>query len=71
MNKYQECHMEIEGNVLTPGQSMTIRVAIESFAESLAEQGLGNDDHGKMMVKGYMDNIISIRKFMYGSLDDS
>lgn len=63
-----EPHIEIEGNVLTPGQSMTIRVAVESFASWLVENGLGEDEHGKRMVKSYSQCIVEIRNFMYKDL---
>ena len=51
--------------LLTVGQSMTVRCAIESFAFSLQEDGLGDDEHGRAMTKGYLANIEQIRKSMH------
>jgi hypothetical protein len=44
---------------------MTLRVAIESFADSLVNEGLGDDDHGKRMTTAYLDRINEIRKPLY------
>ena len=54
------------GKELTIGQSMTIRVAIESFSYNLMVNGLGNDDHGIRMVKEYMKRIEEIRVLILG-----
>lgn len=56
----------INGHTLTPGQAMTVRVAIESFAMSLRETAnpLGNDLHGKRMTDGYQKSIDEIRRAM-------
>jgi hypothetical protein len=54
------------GKELTISQSLTVRVAIESFATDLIERGLGNDKHGKIMVKEYLDRIEEIRSFILG-----
>ncbi len=51
---------------LTIGQSMTVRVAIESFASDLQENGLGDDEHGKRMVEAYLNNIDEIRRLIFG-----
>jgi len=56
----------IFGKELTIGQSMTVRVAIESFASDLQENGLGDDEHGKRMVDSYMKNINEIRTLFFG-----
>ena len=44
----------INGTTLTTGQAMTMRVALESFAIDLRDHGLGDDDHGVRMVRGYL-----------------
>lgn len=44
----------INGTTLSVGQAMTLRVAIGSFAMSLHADGLGDDEHGRMMVEGYL-----------------
>lgn len=58
----------IWGKELTIGQSMTIRVAIESFALDLSQNGLGNDEQGKRIVEGYLKNIEEIRSIIFGEL---
>ena len=44
---------------------MTVRVAIESFAQSLVNDGLGEDEHGKKMTGAYLDRIREIRGPLY------
>lgn len=51
----------INGHVCTPGEAMTFRVAIESFALDLRENGLGADETGKALSLGYLKNIDSLR----------
>jgi hypothetical protein len=51
----------IEDIPLAPAQAMTLRVAMESFAMSLREDGLGDDEHGKAMVRLYLERIDEIR----------
>jgi hypothetical protein len=55
----------INGTLLTIGQSMTIRVAIEGLALDLHEDGLGEDKHGKTMTKLYQDQINEIRSLIF------
>ena len=50
----KEATVIIAGNHLTFQESMTLRVAINSFLMSLDEENaLGDDDHGKRMAAGY------------------
>lgn len=58
----------IWGKELSIYQSMTIRVAIESFAIDLMHNGLGDDDMGKKMVAGYMQRIEEIRALILGTV---
>lgn len=55
----------IYGNELTIGQSMTIRLSLEAFATSLTENGLGDDEISKAMVKEYKLRIDEIRDMIY------
>ena len=55
----------INGHVLSEGQAMTIRVAIEAFASELVSEGLGDDEHGKRMVDLYVLRINEIRRFIF------
>lgn len=65
MNDPTEAVITINGRQLTYGESMTIRVALESFAWSLTDDGLGEDETGKAITKGYQANIRTIREKMY------
>ena len=57
----------INGNKLTNGQAMTIRVAIEQFAIDLKEENaLGDDETGKQIAQGYKNCINEIRKYIFG-----
>ncbi len=61
-----EPHITINGEALNVAQAMAVRVAIESFASSLQEENsLGDDEHGRTMVKGYRQRIDEIRTYMY------
>lgn len=62
---FKEAVIVMNGVELTEGQSMTIRVALEGMAMSLADGQLGDDDHGKAMTKSYMRSIDEIRIPMY------
>lgn len=54
----------INGEQLSDGMAMTIRVAVESFDMDLLE-GLGDDDHGRTMTQLYRDNINRIRALIH------
>lgn len=41
-------------------EAETMRVALSHFFEYISEEGLGDDDHGKEMVKLYKQNINSL-----------
>jgi hypothetical protein len=60
----KEPQIVINGILLTESQSMTIRVAVESFATDLVN-GLGEDEIGKNICQNYKDRISEIRTFMY------
>jgi hypothetical protein len=60
-----EASIIINGVVIPEPDSMTIRVAIEAMAMSLDAEGLGDDDHGKVMTKLYTESIDRIRREMY------
>ena len=62
----REAVITVNGSCLDVGQSTTVRVALEQFASSLAEKGLGNDEHGREMTAAYIRRIQEIRKLMYG-----
>lgn len=43
-----------------PREVETMRAALSHFFEYLSDEGLGDDDHGKEMVKLYKQNINSL-----------
>jgi hypothetical protein len=62
-----EPRITINGQELSEGQATTIRVAIESFAADLRSDGLGDDDHGRKMVAGYMARLNEIRDLIFSA----
>lgn len=60
-----EARISINGTRLTEGQSMTVRVAMESFATSLRSDGLGDDAHGKAMTAAYLARYTEIARLIY------
>ena len=46
-------------------ESMTIRVALESFAMELQSNGLGDDENGKALTDGYLKQIESVRSKIF------
>lgn len=65
MTAFNEPIIVINGEPMSTGAAMTLRVALESFAMDLGERGLGKDDHGLRMTKGYLDQIRVIRIAMF------
>lgn len=59
-----EPDITINGVALTFAQAMTVRVAIQSFVTSLADSGLGNDEHGKTMTKNYLARITEVNRLI-------
>jgi len=60
-----EVKITINGYPLTLAQSMTFRVALESFASDLSSNGLGNDVDGMELAKLYLMRTNEIRQLMY------
>ena len=52
----------INGHELSEAEAMTVRVAIGSFSMDLRENGLGEDETGKVMTRGYLAAIREINK---------
>jgi hypothetical protein len=59
-----EAKITVNGHALSYGQSMTVRVALASFARDLEEEGLGDDEHGIAMTRLYQRKINEIFKKM-------
>jgi hypothetical protein len=60
----KEAQITISGIQLTLGESMTVRVAVQAFAASLAADGLGEDKLGKDLCEGYLKNIRRINELI-------
>jgi len=58
----EEAEIIINGENVGPGCSLTIRVAVEVFSSDLIDNGLGDDEHGKAVLKNYLDRINDIRR---------
>jgi len=70
MPKFNEPIIIIDGVRLSPGEAMTVRVAVISFAEEMAPGCLGDDDHGKKMQEGYLGCAHSVLDIMHPSKVD-
>jgi len=66
----EEANIIINGKTLDSRDSMTLRVALESFAMSLCSDDIGDDEHGQVMKKLYMQSVERIRVPLYGTKDD-
>ena len=60
-----EPEITINGRRLTTAEAMTVRVALETLAFSVADDGLGEDETGRAIAAGYLRAIESIRADMY------
>lgn len=54
----------VNGVRLTVGQAMTVRVALGNFVMDLQANGLGDDEHGKVMKYAYVARANEIFKMM-------
>ena len=63
----EEATITINEFGLTNAQAMTVRVALEVYAISLREDGLGDNDLGRQMTRTYLDRISEIRSFIFRS----
>jgi len=54
----------INGKQLTQGQSMTVRAALNAFTVDLKNEGLGEDEIGLSILKGYLRNIQQINEMI-------
>jgi hypothetical protein len=60
-----EARITINDVPLTTLQSMTVRVALATFAMDLNDAGLGDDEHGTIMTQSYLAAIRAIHRLMY------
>lgn len=63
-----EALITVDGVTLNHAQSMTVRVALASFNTDLAENGLGDDDHGKFMTKSYRERCVEVEELIFSSI---
>lgn len=55
----------IQGALLTVGQAMTVRVALNNFLIDLNEaDALGDDEHGRAMTLAYKARIVELFQLM-------
>lgn len=59
-----EATIVINGRECSPGEAMTIRVALEAFATDLVTNGLGDDEHGRKMTQSYLARVRDLRAKM-------
>ena len=62
---WTEAVIRVNGIQLTPGESMTVRCALQAFARSLEADGLGTDAHGIEMTRLYLANVKSINELLF------
>ena len=62
---WTEAHILINGVELTAAQSLTLRVALEHFANDLQTAGLGEDERGQAICANYLAQIDAIRQILY------
>jgi hypothetical protein len=60
----EEPAITINGASLTPGQAMTMRIAITHYASCLAEHGLGTDAVGMSLNASYIERAQEIEELM-------
>lgn len=60
----EEVTVTINGQVLTPGQVLTVRVSLSAFASTLESIGLGDDEQGAGLAESYLENIRSTLDLM-------
>lgn len=57
----------VNGVELTPGQAMTVHVALQAYASDMSKKAaLGDDEHGEFMRKAYLERIKEINKIYIG-----
>ena len=63
-----EAHILINGQKLSEGQAMALRVACTSFREQMAgtHDALGDDPHGRRMAAAYADRLLEVLTLMIG-----
>ena len=59
---YEDVEITINGTTLSTGQIMTIHVALNTLASELERNGLGDDEHGRILKQAYSSQISSILK---------
>lgn len=63
--KFKEAHIVINGIPLSGPAAITVRMAVDEFAEHIAADGCGDDERGKSIAAGYLTACGEIRAAMY------
>jgi len=61
----KEAHIEINGVCLNGGQSMAVRIAVQSFFMEMEYSGLGKDEHGIMLADLYKRRLGEVADLIY------
>lgn len=65
MDRIDEPIIIINGVELTKAQAMTIRIAVDTLMIDLTRNGLGNDEVGEAICRGYLRAIDGIKLAMH------
>ena len=60
-----EADITVNGHKLKVAESLTLRVAVNTFLMDMKYEGLGNDAHGKKMTKLYKEHSKNILKYIH------
>lgn len=65
-----EADITIGHHGLSLAESMTVRVALNYFCEDIANNGLGDDEHGKLMTAAYKRNASSVLDKIHACIEN-
>ena len=61
----KEADIIINGHKLSFSEAMAVRVAMTSFQSTLQTEGLGDDELGKGICKGYIKNSTAVLEYIF------
>ena len=64
-NRAMEAIIIVEGVELTEAQSQAVRVALNSFVADLRANGIGEDEMGKRLAAGYVENTEAVLSLVH------
>jgi hypothetical protein len=62
-----EPRITVNGTPLSEAQAMTLRVALQSFLSEVATEGLGDDETGRAIARGYLARGGEINELLKGA----